>query len=87
VLQEWQAGIPIVEIYRKYAVNAAQMYRGKRCLDQGLMATSELMPKIHVLGLRKRVDELVRALGREAPGNGCVERTFELEGLKLPEGK
>lgn len=27
VLQEWQTGIPLEEICRKYAVNAAWMYR------------------------------------------------------------
>jgi transposase-like protein len=35
VLQEWQTGIPLEEICRKYAMNAAQMYRWKRSLDQG----------------------------------------------------
>jgi TPR repeat protein len=36
VLQEWQTGVPLEEICRKYAVNAAKMYRWKRSLDQGL---------------------------------------------------
>ena len=27
VLQEWQTGVPLEEICRKYAVNAARMYR------------------------------------------------------------
>lgn len=35
VLQEWQTGVPLEEICQKYAVNAAQMYRWKRSLDQG----------------------------------------------------
>jgi transposase-like protein len=35
VLQEWQTGIPLEEICRKYAVNAAQMYKWKRSLDRG----------------------------------------------------
>jgi transposase-like protein len=36
VLQEWQPGIPLEEICRKYAMNAAQMYRWKRSLDQSV---------------------------------------------------
>jgi len=75
VLQEWQTGIPLEEICRKYAMNAAQMYRWKRSLDQGLKEPGELVPKSHVLGLQKRVEELERALGRKA---------LEVDMLKKP---
>jgi len=63
VLQEWQTGIPLEEICRKYAMNAAQMYRWKRSLDQGLKEPGKLVRKSHVLGLQKRVEERERALG------------------------
>ena len=43
VLQEWQTGIRLEEICRKYAMNAAQMYRWKRSLDQGLKEPGELV--------------------------------------------
>lgn len=43
VLQEWQTGIPIEEICRKYAMNAVQMYRWKRSLDQVLKEPGELV--------------------------------------------
>jgi transposase-like protein len=66
VLQEWQTGVPLEEICRKYAVNAAQMYRWKRSLDQGLKESGKLVPKSHVLGLQKRVEELEWALGWKA---------------------
>ena len=36
VLQEWKNGVPLEEVCRKYALNAAQMYRWKRSLEQGL---------------------------------------------------
>jgi len=72
VLQEWQTGVPLEEICRKYAVNAAQMYRWKRSLDQGLKEPGELVPKSLVGGLQKRIEEL--------------ERACELKGLKSPEG-
>jgi transposase-like protein len=85
VLQEWQTGVPLEEICRKYAVNAAQMYRWKRSLDQGLKESGKLVPKSQVLGLQKRVEELERALGRKALEVDGLQKAFELTGLKLPE--
>jgi len=85
VLQEWQTGVPLEEICRKYAVNAAQMYRWKRSLDQGLKASGKLVPTSLVGGLQKRVDELERALGRKALEVDVVKKPFELKGLNLPE--
>ena len=86
VLQEWQTGVPLEEICRKYAVNAAQMYRWKRSLDQGLKESGKLVPKSHVLGLQKRVEELERALGRKALEVDLFKKVYELKGLRLPEG-
>ena len=85
VLQEWQTGVPLEEICRKYAVHAAQMYCWKRRLDQGLKESGKLVPKSLVGGLQKRVDELERALGRKALEVDVLKKTFELKGLKLPE--
>src|SRR6266446_10207922 len=85
VLQEWQTGVPLEEICRKYAVNAAQMYRWKRSLDQGLKESGEMVPKSQMLGLQKRVEELERALGRKALEVDVLKKAFELKGLKLPE--
>jgi transposase-like protein len=85
VLQEWQTGIRLEEICRKYAMNAAQMYRWKRSLDQGLKESGELVPKSHVRGLQKRVEELERALGRKALETDVFKKAFEFKGLKLPE--
>ena len=86
VLQEWKNGAPLEEVCRRYALNAAQMYRWKRSLDQGLKEPGELVPKSHVLGLQKRVEELERALGRKALETDVLKKAFELKGLKLPEG-
>src|SRR5438128_12573468 len=86
VQQEWQTGVPLEEIGRKYAVHAAHMYRWKGSLDQGLKEPGELVPKSHVLGLQKRVEELERALGRKALEVDVLKKAFELKGLKLPEG-
>jgi hypothetical protein len=68
------------------AVNAAQMYRWKRSLDQGLKEAGALVPKSLVGGLQRRVEELERALGRKALDVDVLKKVFELKGLKLPEG-
>ena len=41
MLQEWQTGMPLEEICRKYAAHAVQMDRWKRSLDQGLNEPGE----------------------------------------------
>ena len=86
VLQEWKNGAPLEEVCRRYGLNAAQMYRWKRSLEQGLKESGEMVPKGQVLGLTKRVDELERALGRKALEVEVLKKTYELKGLKLPEG-
>ncbi|TSA00168.1 MAG: hypothetical protein D4R81_08095 [Nitrospiraceae bacterium] len=86
VLQEWKNGVPLEEVCRKYAMNAAPMYRWKRSLDQGLKEPGELVPKSQVLGLQKRVEELERALGRKALEVDVFKKSFALKGLKVPEG-
>ena len=63
VLQEWKNGAPLEEVYRRYALNAAQMYRWKRSLEQGLKESGEMVPKSQVVGFAKRVEELERAWG------------------------
>ena len=67
-------------IGRKYAGNAAHMYRWKGSLDHGLKEPGELGRKSHVLGLQKRVDELERALGRRALEADVVKNTFARKG-------
>jgi len=86
VLQEWQTGVPLEEVCRKYGLNAAQMYQWKRRLDQGLKEPGELIPKSHVVALQKRVEELERTLGRKAFEADVLKKAFELKGLKLPDG-
>jgi hypothetical protein len=78
--------VPLEAIGRKYAVHAAHMYRWKGSLDQGLKEPGELVPKSHVLGLQKRVDELERALGRMALEADVVKNTFARKGLNMTRG-
>ncbi len=86
ILQEWKNGVPLEEVCRKYGVNAAQMYRWKHSLDQGLKESGEMVPKSQVLTLQKRIEELERALGRKALEVDLFKKVYELKGLKLPEG-
>src|SRR5438552_4145492 len=86
VQQEWQTGVPLEEIGRKYAVHAAHMYRWKGSLDQGLKEAGERVPKSHVLGLQKRVDEVEQALGRKALEADVVKNTFARKGSHDPRG-
>jgi transposase-like protein len=86
ILQEWQNGVPLEEVCRKYAINVAQMYSWKRRLDQGLKESGELVPKSQVLWLQKRVEELERAWGRKALEVDLFRKVYELKGLRLPEG-
>jgi transposase-like protein len=84
VLQEWKNGVPLEEVCRKYGVNAAQMYRWKRSLDQGLKESGEMVPKSQVLGLQKRVDELERALGRKALEVDLFKKSTSSRGSDYP---
>lgn len=86
VLQEWKNGAPLEEVCRRYGLNAAQMYRWKRSLEQGLKESGEMVPKSQVTGLTKRVEELERALGRKALEVEVLKKAYEFKGLKLPEG-
>jgi len=86
VLQEWKNGILLEEVCWKYNVNAAQMYRWKRSLDQEPKESGELVPKSQVLGLQKRVDELERALERKALEVDLFKKVYELKELRLSKG-
>ena len=85
ILQEWQEGIPLEEVCRRHGIKAAQVYKWKRVLDQGLKERGALIPKSHLVILQKKVEELERALGRKALEVDVLKKVFELKGLKLPE--
>jgi len=51
VLQEWQTGVTVEEICRKYAVNTAQMYRWKRSLYGPEHTSHRFWPFVRAMGL------------------------------------
>ena len=86
ILQEWQGGIPVEELCRRYSLNAGQIYKWKSALDRGLKDQGQLVPKSQVSTLQKKVDDLERALGRKALEVDVLKKVFEHKGMKPPEG-
>ncbi len=86
ILEEWRKGTPLVELSRRHGISAAQMYQWRRDLEQGLKERGEMVPKSQIAALQKRVEELERALGRKSMEVDVLKKTFEIKGLKLPEG-
>lgn len=87
IVQDWtQRGLSLAETCRKHGVHALTVHRWKNALERGLQNRSDLIPKSQVITLQKKVDELERALGRKALEVDILKKTFELKGLKLPEG-
>jgi transposase-like protein len=86
ILQQWQAGTPVVELCRTHRLAANTIYRWKRRLDHGLRDQGELIPKSRLLLLQRKIDELERALGRKALEVDILKKFCELKDLRLPEG-
>jgi len=86
ILQQWQAGTPVVELCRTHSLKANALYRWKKQLDQGLRDHGELIPKSRRLPLQRKIDELERALGCKALEGEILKKFCELKELRWPEG-
>ena len=86
ILQQWQAGAPVVEWCRTHRLKANAIYRWKKQLDHGLRDHGQLIPKSRRLPLQRQMDELERALGRKALAGDLLKKFCELKELRLPEG-
>ena len=86
ILQQWQAGTPVVELCRTHGLTANALYRWKKQLDHGLREHGELIPKSRLLPLQRKIEELERALGRKALEVDILKKFYELKELRLPEG-
>jgi transposase-like protein len=49
ILQQWQAGTPVVELCRTHSLKANAIYRWKKQLDHGLRDHGEIIPKSRLL--------------------------------------
>jgi hypothetical protein len=79
VLQEWKNGVPLEEVCRKYAVNAAQPGAGA----EGFRGVGPEEPSAGAVEARRRTGAGPWA---KIAGGGRSKKNFELKGLKLPEG-
>ncbi len=86
ILQQWQAGTPVVELCRTHSLKANAIYRWKKQLDHGLRDHGQLIPKSRLLPLQRKLDERERALGRKALEVDLLKKFCELKELRLPEG-
>ena len=86
ILQQWQAGTPVVELCRLHGLKAGALYRWKKQLDQCLRDHGELIPKSRLLAFQRKIEELERALGRKALEVDLLKKFCELKELRLPEG-
>jgi transposase-like protein len=86
ILQQWQAGTPVVELCRTHSLKASAIYRWKKQLDHSLRDHGQLIPKSRLLPLQRKIDELERALGRKALEVDILKKFCELKELRLPEG-
>lgn len=52
-------------------MNAAQMFRWKRRLDQGLKEPGQLIPKSQMVGLQKGIEEWIEHDDQQVPLSRC----------------
>ena len=86
ILQEWKNGLPLEEVCRKHSLAAQQLYKWRRDLNRGLTERGELVPKSLLAARDRRIEELEKALGRAAMEVDVLKKTFELKGIKSPDG-
>ena len=86
ILQQWQAGTPVLELCRPHSLKANAMDRWQKQLDHGLRDQGELIPKSRRLPLPRKLDALERALGRQALAVDLLKQFCELKEPRLPEG-
>jgi transposase-like protein len=90
ILEELTSGIPTVEVCRKYDIDRQKIWQWRKRLRSGgkglLRHEGEIVPRIKYLAALKRIEELERALGRKVLENDILKKSYELKGLKLPDG-
>jgi len=90
IVKEVEDGANRQEVCRKYGVTEQQFFRWRHALitksKNGLGNDTVVVSKNQLQILQKKVDELERALGRKSLEVDILKKTFEIKGLKLPEG-
>lgn len=90
IVQEFNSGVNVNEICRKYNIHAQMLYKWKKRFEsggrEGLGHEGEVVPRSQYLAAMKKIEELERALGRKTLENDILKKSFELKGIKLPDG-
>jgi transposase-like protein len=90
IVGEFEGGVNAEELCRKYNINKQMLYKWKRSLEssgkEGLKNNGEIVARSQYLAALKKIDDLERALGRKALELDILKKSFELKGLKLPDG-
>jgi len=90
IVSELNAGVDAAELCRKYNIHTQMLYKWRKTLEssgkEGLKNNGEIVPKGKYVEALKKIEELERALGRKSLEVDILKKSFELKGLKLPEG-
>ena len=90
IIKEVEGGANRQEVCRKYGITEQQFSRWRHAIithsKDGLGSDTVVVSKSQLQLLQKKVDELERALGRKSLEVDILKKTFEIKGLKLPEG-
>lgn len=91
ILKELESGVHYAELCRKYNLSTQLLYGWRKKFQgsgkHGLSFEGEVVAKSQYLTALKRTEELEMALGRKTLENEILKKTFEIKGIKLPEGK
>jgi len=90
IVGEFEGGVNAEELCRKYNIHKQMLYKWKRSFEssgkEGLKNNGEIVARSQYLAALKKIDDLERALGRKALELDILKKSFELKGLKLPDG-
>ena len=90
IVKEVEDGANRQEVCRKYGIGEQQFLRWRHALltrsKNGMGNDTVVVSKNQLQALQKKVDELERALGRKSLEVDILKKTFEIKGLKLPDG-
>ena len=91
IVQEFNSGVNINELARKYNLHSQMIYNWKKRLEsggkEGLKNSGEIVAKSQYVEALKKIAELERALGRKTLEYDILKNFFETKGIKLPEEK
>ena len=90
IVNEFNSGVDASELCRKYNIHTQMLYKWRKTLEsngkEGLKNNGEVVAKVKYTDALKKIEDLERALGRKALELDILKKSFEMKGLKLPEG-